>query len=122
VGTTSGGFENGATAIELPTTGFVRLCGEADIRSRAHFREDCGQLKGAGDPELANAWHRDAGHTLPGEANTALVRLQNAGDQIEQRRFAGIVRTDDGANLAFLDPHRHMVDRDETAEAAGQFI
>ena len=46
------------------------------------------------------------------------LRLDRAGDDVEQRRLAGAVGTDDGADLAFLDPHGDLVERDQRAVAS----
>ena len=122
VGPASGLRQCRGAATELPAPGFARLGGKPGILARAHLREEGGQLKGAGDAALADPRHREPGHRFAGKPHAALCRLDHPGDQVEQRRFAGAVGADDGAHLAFLDPHRHMVDRDEAAEAAGQLI
>src|SRR5512138_658995 len=55
---------------------------------------------------------------MAGEADRARGRLHGAGDDVEQRRLAGAVGADDGADLAVLDPHRHLVERHQGAVAA----
>src|SRR6516162_38925 len=111
-----------ATAIELPAPLFASLGGEADILPRGHLREKRGELKGAGDAALTDARGREPGDVLAGKTDAALARLEHPGYEVKQGRFAGAVRTDHGAHLALLDPHRYVVDRDEAAEVAGQLI
>src|SRR6516164_11155115 len=114
--------ETTATAIELPAPVFASLGGEADILPHGHLREQRCELKGAGDAALADARGREPRDVLAGETYAALTRLQHPGYEVKQGRFAGAVRTDHGAHLALLDPHRYVVDCDEAAEAAGQLI
>ena len=42
------------------------------------------------------------------QQDLARGRREEAGDQVEERRLAGAVRADDRAQLAVLDPHRHV--------------
>src|SRR6516162_1047635 len=114
--------EDTATAIELPAPVFASLGGEADILPRGHLREQRCELKGAGDAALTDARGREPRNVLAGETYAALAWLEHSGDEVKQGRFAGAVRTNHGAHLALLDPHRYVVDCDEAAEAAGQLI
>ena len=50
------------------------------------------------------------------------VCCQKAADQVEERGLAGAVGTDDGAQLAGLDRHRHVVDGDQAAELLGDVL
>src|SRR5262249_15805724 len=50
------------------------------------------------------------------ERDAAALRLVEAVDDVEQRGFAGAVRTDDGADLALADVERHAGDRPDATE------
>ena len=51
------------------------------------------------------------------EQDRARGRREEAADQIEERRLAGAVGADHGAQLARLDGERDVVDGDQAAEA-----
>ena len=55
--------------------------------------------------------------SLPLEPDRARGRREQTADQIEERRLAGAVRTDDRAQFAGLDGQRHVVDGDKAAKA-----
>jgi hypothetical protein len=64
--------------------------------------------------------HLVRGQTVnPGaaEANTATRRPLQPNDELEERALSGPVRTDDGDDVAVVDPECHAVDGRETAEA-----
>ena len=50
------------------------------------------------------------------EPNAAARRPLQPDDDLQQRALAGPVRTDDGDDVAVVDPERHAVDGRETAE------
>jgi len=50
------------------------------------------------------------------EANTAARRPFQPDDQLEERALSGPVRTDDGDDVAAVDPECDAVDGRETAE------
>ena len=62
------------------------------------------------------ARRQQLGNILALENDLAGGLREEAADQIEERGLAGAVRTDDGAQLALLDRHRHAVDGDQAAE------
>src|SRR5579883_2751199 len=62
------------------------------------------------------AMRRNPRHILAVEGDRAGARPEEAADQVEEGRLAGAVRTDDGAQLAALDRHRHVAHGDEAAE------
>jgi hypothetical protein len=51
------------------------------------------------------------------QANSAVGRPLQPDDDLQERALPGPVRTDDGDNLAVVDPERDAVDGRETAEA-----
>jgi hypothetical protein len=114
----SGGCEHRAAAEEPPVPGLARLGGQPYIFARGHLRKERGELESAGDTASADPRHRQAGQRLGREAHTAFARLDHPGDQIEQSRFAGAVRADDGTHLAFGDLHRHSVYGNQPTEPA----
>src|SRR6516165_10645423 len=114
--------EDAATAIELPAPVFASLGSKARILPRGHLREQRCELKGAGDAALTDPRGREPRDVLAGETYAALAWLEQPGDEVKQGRLTGAVRTDYGADLAFLDPHRYVVDCDDATEAAGQLI
>ena len=54
---------------------------------------------------------------LAGKHDRAAVRLQRAGDHVEQRGLAGAVRADDRKDGASRHRETHLIDRDQAAEA-----
>ena len=77
------------------------------------------QLKGAhhplGDPFLG----RHAGDVFAAIANDPFVGRVISGQQIEESRLAGAVRTDDAGDFIFLQEVVDLVDRDQRAESLG---
>ena len=63
----------------------------------------------------AGAWRR-MGDVIAVEVNGAGVGLQHSGDEIEQRRFPGAVRSDDAERFAARHFERYAVDRFERTE------
>src|SRR5262249_62233300 len=64
---------------------------------------------------------RGAGHVDADEGDVAPVLAVDAGDDIEQRGLARAVRPDEPDDLSLLDVEIDGIERDEAAEAAGQF-
>ena len=98
--------EDRGAAERLPASRMARLGGEPRILARRHLGKQRGQLERARHAALAD--RRGAGRpviVLAGEAHAARARLDHAGDEMEQRRLAGAVGSDDGAHLALLDLH-----------------
>jgi hypothetical protein len=54
---------------------------------------------------------------LPGEQDPAVGRPLEPDDELQERALPGPVRTDDGDDVAVVDPERYAVDGRETAEA-----
>ncbi len=63
---------------------------------------------------------RRAAQVLSRDARLARGRLQQPAQHLERRRLAGPVRSEQPEDLAFADVKRHIVGRDEIAEALGQ--
>src|SRR5439155_4977052 len=75
-----------------------------------------GDLKGAGDAAPANLMRGEPGDLAALEADRAGARRQGAGDQVEDRRLARAVRSNEAEDLAWLDRERHAIDREKPAE------
>ena len=69
-----------------------------------------------GDAATGDLVRRHARDVLAVEDQPARGRLVDARDQIEDRRLAGSVGTDDREDLTRLDREAHAVDGPETAE------
>ena len=54
--------------------------------------------------------------SLPREFHAAFAWVHMAGDQVEERGFAGAVRADDRVPFAFCQVKRDVPGRDEAAE------
>jgi len=61
-------------------------------------------------------------HPLPEQPDAAVGRALQPDDDLQERALPGPVRTDDGDNLAVVDPERDAVDGRETAEALSDCI
>ena len=65
-------------------------------------------MEGAGDTEAADAIGPQAGDVAAVQEDATGVGRLEAGDQIEQRRFAGAVRTNDADDLALVHIEGHF--------------
>ncbi len=59
---------------------------------------------------------------LAAQPNAAGGRPLQPDDELQERALAGPVRTDDGDDVAVVDPERHAVDGRETAEALRDLV
>jgi hypothetical protein len=71
------------------------------------------------DAELAGSLLVDIVERLTVELHHALVLGIDAGDDLAQRRLAGAVLAQQGADLAGLDVHRDVVQRTHAREQLG---
>src|SRR4051794_4525081 len=78
-------------------------------------REDVDELERARHAAPREQHRADAGDVLALEADDACGRLQQPGEDVDERRLAGAVRTDDRDRLAVGDRERNAVERDEVA-------
>ena len=70
-------------------------------------------------PRDARAWRhgaRDREQVLAREGDASRRRVVQPAQAVEQRRLAGAVRTDQGADLALLDLEREVCEREDPAE------
>jgi len=97
--------------------GAVEIRGGADIVEHAETAKETDVLKGAGNPARGNLAGAQTGQIATGETHCAFGRLIDARDQVEDRRFAGTVRSDQSAEFSFVDDEIERVDRAESTEA-----
>ena len=102
-------------AEEAEAAACLRDDGDGDRLGHGQCREDVDELERARHAALGELDRADAGDVLALEADDALVRLQEARENVDERRLAGAVRADDGDGLAVGDRERHAVEGDEVA-------
>src|SRR5262249_7753064 len=91
-----------------------------DVVQHAEPRERAHDLKGAGQSERADRVRGQAAERAPAKADVTGVRGQKPGQQIEDRRLAGAVRSDEAEHLALVDREIEAVDGLNAAEALGE--
>jgi hypothetical protein len=74
-------------------------------------------LHGQRDPLAPDLMGCETVDPLTGEQDAPGGRPLESDDQLQERALAGPVRTDDGNDVAVVDPERYAVDGRETAEA-----
>jgi hypothetical protein len=73
------------------------------ILEHGQLREDVGALERTAEPHAAGVMRLHPGNVAAVEPHPAAIRPQMPGDQVEQRRFAGAIGSDDGGDLPGLD-------------------
>jgi hypothetical protein len=94
----------------------------AQVLAHGLFLEDVDRLEGARDAAPGDLVAGMSGDVGAVERNLAGGRLVVAGNDVEQRRFAGAVRTDNAEDFALVDGEGHVGDRSQAAEAFGQIV
>ena len=89
------------------------------VLQHGHERERLHDLERACNAEPGNAIRRQAIDALVAIPDLAGARPMHAGDEIDQRRLAGAVGTDQADDLTRPQFERDVVDGDQAAEAAG---
>src|SRR5580698_1998931 len=79
-------------------------------------------LEGAADAASCDDVGRKRGDIAAAETDGATVRPDDTGDGIDQRCFAGAVRSDQAVDLAFLDTHGHAAHRGDATEADNDIV
>ena len=100
---------------------------EPEVFQHGQGFEDVGRLEFAPDAHAGNFRFVAAGNILGWpliglENHGASRRLDLAGNDIEQRRFAGAVGPDDDAQFAAVDRKVQLVQRLEAAEVHGEIV
>ena len=114
--------EDAAAAERLPAPRMPGLGGQHRIVARGHLRKQRRELKRARQAALADLVRGAPGYVVAGKAHTARRRLDDAGDEVEQRRLAGAVGSDDGAHLAVGNLHADVVHGNERAVTLRQTV
>ena len=97
-----------------------RLHRERDIFQRAIFGQYSGDLERSRQSEDGARGHVERGDVKAGEIDSPRVGLQDAGDEVDQRRLAGPVGADQRDEPALIDAEAHVVGDGERAEALGE--
>jgi len=102
---------------------FLSMCSRSSKESaESHILEHshCGKVTGSllhhGNTHLTNAVSRVMSDILADKSDCAAGWHFKADNQLEQRAFAGAIRTDDGQNFTIVGLHGHTVDSGETAK------
>jgi hypothetical protein len=95
----------------------MQVAGHPDIIKDGERTEEADVLEGAGDAALDNLVDPQPGQRPAGKGHVALGGRVDAGDEVEDRGFAGAIGADKAAKLAFIDGEVHGVDSNEAAKA-----
>ena len=93
-----------------------RLGGDAHVLEHGRAGQDIGDLVRARHALPGDAIRGQPGDVLPVEHDAPARRPEHAGQAVEEGGLAGAVGADDGADLALLHGHRHVVERGEATE------
>ena len=80
------------------------------VLEQRHAGEQRQVLEGAGDAVAGDAVRRHAEQVVALEEHPALGRLIDPADDVEHRRLARAVRTDEATDLAFVDGEAEAVE------------
>src|SRR5450432_562895 len=96
--------------------------GDQQILEHGEILERPGNLIGAPDSGDAALMRPGRGNVAAVQADFASIGREPAGDQVEQRRLAGAVRTDDAERLARRNRQIDMISRDNRPETLAQTL
>src|SRR6185369_16090489 len=94
-------------------------CANQQILEHCHADERVGDLKGSPDAAPASGGGWQARHILAAIEDAAGIRTHVPGDQIEDRRFPGAVRTQDSDGFACAHSQVEVVGNPDPAEGFG---
>jgi hypothetical protein len=94
------------------------MCADEHVLVHGHGREELDVLERARDSPPDDTVRRRAQQALAVEGDLSGVRPVEPRDQVEERRLAGAVRSDQPGDLAGVDRERDVVDRHHPAETA----
>ena len=95
---------------------------DPDIVLDAQGVEDALNLQGARQSQLADAMRRKARNVLAAETHLPGGCRQRTGDDVEERRLAGAVWTDNGVQLVRFQAHVDIVECPEATEMFRQAV
>ena len=107
-------------APEIEGMPVLTLQRDPDIFQRGQMRKHRRNLERAHQAQPRHVGRRHRGDVLSLVQDLAGRRLQELGQQIEARRLAGPVRTDQRVNAATADPKIDIANGEETREFLGQ--
>ena len=90
---------------------------EESVLENRHRSERKRPLHGHRDPLAPDLMGGETVDPRTVEQDAAACRPLQSDDELQERALSGPVRTDDGDDVAVVDPERHAVDGRETAEA-----
>ena len=90
---------------------------ETEVVGDGEAREHAASLRGQREAALDDSLGREPLDLLAAEANAAAGRGHEARDGVQEARFAGAVRAEQGDDLALPDAKRDLADRDDGAVA-----
>src|SRR5207247_10402081 len=95
----------------------TRVSADEDVLEDSHPGEEDDVLERPRDSEPRDAMRPQTQEVASVEDDAAAVRPVQACDDVEKRRLPGAVRADQAADLALLDGHRDVVQRDDPPES-----
>ena len=107
-------------APEIEGMAVLTLQRDPDIFQRGQVRKHSRNLERTHQPQARHVGRRHRRDVLSLVENLAGRRLQELGQEIEARGFAGPVRTDQRVNAATADPKINIANSEETREFLGQ--
>src|SRR5207248_3105052 len=113
-------MQRAAGAEQVPLLAFVRNQRHLHVLEYGEPGIDVDALEGAGDAQAHDLLRRQADQVAALERHGALVGPQMAGDEIEERRLAGAIGTDDGVVLACFQLEGDVARGDEAGKRLPQ--
>ena len=107
---------------EPETVPLPGLDGERHVVDNPEVFEDRGNLERPDQPRVAPVGRGHRRNILAVEIYRATVRLQHAGELVDQRRFPRPVRSDDGVDFAFFHLKAEMISGNKATEAFDEVI
>src|SRR5512132_174761 len=95
---------------------------DEDVLCDRHRREENDVLEGAGDPAADDSVRPGLEQIAAVEVHSTGIGRVEAGDDVEERRLAGAVRTDEPGDRSFVQRKRDVVEGDDASEPAGHVL
>src|ERR1700761_4548125 len=95
---------------------------ESQVLQQRSIREQLDVLEGTRDAKTGDPVRRNLGDVLVLKDQPSGGRRVDAADQVEDRRLAGAVGTDDGEHLARLHVEAYRIHGADPAEADGDLF
>jgi hypothetical protein len=98
------------------------MCAHPDVVEDRHRRKERDVLERPRDSQPDDPVRRRVEQVLAHEHHAPRLRPVQARDDVERRRLACAVRTDQAHDLALVGVERDAVERDDAAEARGDVL